>query len=117
MLMPIGSKRYDIIPGGVVFQLAGHTAALPKLVTIKRKLPDAAGFSSYEIKLVRGIVQAAGLPARNQIWTLSIRNVPGQVGGDTTALRTAMTDIMASVNFANDVGTTLLLPIDTDVAV
>lgn len=117
MFLPIGSKQYDIFPNGIVFSLTGHTASLVRTASIKRKLPDAAGYSTYEIKLARGISQGAGLPAKNQLWTLTVRNVPGQVGGDTTALKAAMTDIMASVNFANDVGTTLTLPIASDVAV
>lgn len=114
MLLPSGSKQYDVAPGSVTFTLTGHTAALPRIAIMKRKLPDANGYSTYSVKLVRGVAQVDGT-VKNAIFELSVRNVKAQVAGDSTALVAALNSIIDSANFASDVGTTLALPGATDV--
>lgn len=115
MLIPAGSKHYDIGAGTTSFILTGHTAVKPKRVDVRRKAPNAAGDSYYYVKVTTGVTQADGT-IKNDVTEFSKRTTAASVLADTQACNNALRSILASANFDSDVGVSLSLPSASDIA-
>lgn len=86
---------------------SGHTAAKPKLVIEKRRVPEGTQtVSEYSAKVVHACVDAGGAVLSTKVSFEAIVRFPiACVAGDITAALTIFKDIVASDDFANSVNT------------
>lgn len=87
--------------------LSGHTAALPRLVIEKRRVPEGAqAIAEYSCKVIRATDDANDVILNSKISFEAVVRFPvnGQAA-DVTAVLATFRDIIAGDEFANSVST------------
>lgn len=84
------------------YTVSGHTVQLPRLIIQRRKVPvdqDASGES--KISVIRGTVDAAGVPLASKIAIdVSVRYPVKGLAADITAVLALAREVVASDEFA-----------------
>lgn len=87
--------------------LVGHTAAKPKLVIEKRRVPEGSqSVAEYSFKVILATVDAAGLPLAQKVSFEAVVRYPlAGLAADTSAALAFFKDIVSGDEFANSVMT------------
>jgi hypothetical protein len=114
-VFPTAKGKYDGSSNAnqTQFLRTGHTAAVPKVVLFKRQSLNSAGAHSVTVRMVEAVPTSvevvAGRP-RNNLITLEIRNVTGQVDADIKTALTELSTMLADADFQDDVVTENRIP-------
>lgn len=111
--LPKGYTQYSVSNNGntVTFARPGHSTLTPKLLIVKRSVPEFANgrwsTPQYSLKLVRGLVDANGAPVtpRINVGTEGIRWPMSGVGVQTAVSEeiAEFAAVMSTVGLAADI--------------
>lgn len=116
MQVSAGSTQYQVYGDKIVFQLAGHTDQLPKLLEFRRKIGRNGSRSTYTIRAIVGVLQADG-STKNIIVDLETAKVDNATLANYQTAFNAIRFTLASANFDSESMLQSVLPTAAAIAV